>query len=737
MQTPIHVMAGSKTNLSHQSDAKSLISHDENIVSAANNENYVATAAAHDENYLVRRDSDNYLVSSASAEPQYHPMIQHESQQSSRQHSDPASTSINQGLASPPYNDEEAEELFMGYEDEEEHHNNTETDPRNRSSQKRGMLFKASIAALILAVIVLTIALSVYFAKSNKSKSGATQPNVQQPIVPTLSPMIDVFEPETSTGTKTSSSPSSFSIDAPITYKPNYYQETYPSPFHAIKEEAPGHDSVPRPSSTNIKTLLPATSLSPEVPTSSSPFVSSPSIRTMVPSLSNSSVPANSVSDSPLSKSMIPSPSNSTMQLPESTPLSINITTPIPLSSATEVPYTSPPGSPAISIMPGMSESSFKPTATTITTTTPEEMLQSIISNAIYQGNVTGLSVDLLNQVPQQKALQWLATAEDASELIAALSDPVIADLVLAKFALVSLYYDKMAERGIGSSTWLNSADICSWDFITCKVYETNDYAATMKVRERWRKNQTFGSNTGVKLTTVSELNLGGQNLTGQLPPFLALLKDLEVLDVSKNILTGEIPSAIWSMSMLRELSLWKNDLSGTISPLVSGISSLEKLYLDSNNLDGTLPSELFSLQNLTSFSAFNNKLKGTIPTEIAKLTNLQTLWLSSNLLSGRIPAEIGGLRSLNNLYLDDNYFIGSIPETIMNCSQLADVRLNTNFFSGSVTSLIGNLMNLRILYLDGNNLSGRVPTSLGQASKLGKLLLPPLYGHRILNLSH
>jgi Leucine-rich repeat (LRR) protein len=446
-------------------------------------------------------------------------------------------------------------------------------------------------------------------------------------------------------------------------------------------------------------------------------------------------MPVASASKAPWNEIVTPSPSKLITQLPESTSVPISGTIPYPFEFSTVFPQSSSPSPPAITVIPITSESSGSPTIMT-TTKRPHPTIHDVVLNAINQGNSTGLNVDLLDEDSAQKAIQWLIATEAASVVTS--TDTMNADLMVAMFALAYFYYETSVEKSLGTSRWLQSADICSWEGITCKFYETtNDFTASMTARDQLRMNQTTDNTTGLAFTTtttVSELNLSGRNLTGQLPSFLALLKDLEVLDLSKNSFTGEIPTSIWSLSHLRELSLWKNNFIGTISPLVSGLSKLEELHLDSNKLSGTIPTELFSLPNLTMFSAYSNKLKGSIPSEIGKLDKLETLWLSSNELSFSIPTEVGALQSLHNLYLDDNYLIGSIPGTIITCSELADVRLNTNFLSGSVSSFIGNLTNLRILYLDGNNLSGRIPTSLGQAINLGKSYrreCNPLLAHR------
>ena len=158
----------------------------------------------------------------------------------------------------------------------------------------------------------------------------------------------------------------------------------------------------------------------------------------------------------------------------------------------------------------------------------------------------------------------------------------------------------------------------------------------------------------------VTELNLRGKGLSGNIPPTLGRLSALESLVLERNALRGSIP------------------------PELGNLTELKDLWLKYNQLSGGLPPELGNLTNLENFTAINNYLTGSIPDTFGNLTNLQELWLGNNKLSGEIPASFGNLSCLRELWLKNNQLTGRIPKELGQLPNLQRLETGKNLFTGS-----------------------------------------------------
>ena len=106
-----------------------------------------------------------------------------------------------------------------------------------------------------------------------------------------------------------------------------------------------------------------------------------------------------------------------------------------------------------------------------------------------------------------------------------------------------------------------------------------------------------IGSWAGIEVSggRVTAIRLSGTadtpgGLTGSIPPELAGLIRLTVLDLSGNELSGPIPWEIGNLANLRTLDLSGNRLTGFIPPELANLTNLGRLYLQSNRLTGTVP---------------------------------------------------------------------------------------------------------------------------------------------------
>ena len=311
------------------------------------------------------------------------------------------------------------------------------------------------------------------------------------------------------------------------------------------------------------------------------------------------------------------------------------------------------------------------------------------------------------------------------------------------------------------------------------------------KINDGWLGDGALGK--WQRVTTdehgrVTSLDVGSNQLNGEIPAELGNLSRLELLYISDNNLTGALPKSLTGLSALESFHFHNN--SGLCAPIdeafqtwLEGIAEVQgsscapedspedrkvlvqlfnaldgenwnnnanwlterpvrewhgvtndasgrvtRLLLDSNGLAGKIPKELGSLSNLKKLEFGNNQLTGEIPRELGNLSDLETLQLGNSPtfggLSGGIPKELGSLAKLETLNLRFNQLTGEIPAELGNLTNLEILALMANRLTGEIPTELGSLTNLRTLELNYNWLTGEIPTELGNLSNLNTLML-------------
>lgn len=254
-------------------------------------------------------------------------------------------------------------------------------------------------------------------------------------------------------------------------------------------------------------------------------------------------------------------------------------------------------------------------------------------------------------------------------------------------------------------------------------------------------------------LSRLRLLNLGFNRLAGEIPFSLSECVGLWVLNLAGNALNGTIPWSLGSFPALRALYLSFNRLGGVVPDVFGNTldcEHLEHVNLSENLLNGDIPGSFGNCSKLKTLLLFSNMLDGSIPRELGQLRQLQILDVSRNHLGGPIPHELGGCVSLSVLVLSNvvemphgrvligshteyNYFQGSIPVEITNlpmlrilwapraalegkfpsswggCDSLEMVNLAHNHFTSDISGLLGGCEKLRYLNLSSNALSGKL----------------------------
>ena len=265
-----------------------------------------------------------------------------------------------------------------------------------------------------------------------------------------------------------------------------------------------------------------------------------------------------------------------------------------------------------------------------------------------------------------------------------------------------------------------------------------------------------FGVNTDEE-GRVTSLNLGGNNLHGQVPAQLAQLAKLKGLSLEDNRLTGLIPPELGQLSSLTVIYLFDNQLTGPIPLELGRLVNLIHLCLNGNQLAGTIPPELGGLSNLKWLHLhFNTNLSGALPVALIDL-NLDALLLqgtrvcvgsdfeTETWLNGIPNARVAQCEGFDpeRIALEALFYATNGPNWIANRNWLSDapledwhgvdtdskgrvtrLRLHSNGLSGTIPQELAQLSNLNWLDLSYNQLTGEIPAELAQLTSLEKLKL-------------
>lgn len=214
----------------------------------------------------------------------------------------------------------------------------------------------------------------------------------------------------------------------------------------------------------------------------------------------------------------------------------------------------------------------------------------------------------------------------------------------------------------------------------------------------------------------VTAISLPGNGLKGMVPPKIADLPELEILNLTgqrpgfdhpvgiRNQISA-IPPEMGSLKKLTSLGVGENELTG-VPDEIGDVVALKSLDLSGNHLTA-LPPAIGRLTMLETLDADKNQLV-SLPPDIGQLSSLIRLYVSENRLTS-LPPDIGNLRHLEELAILRNS-LTRVPRELGNLTALKGL----NFFGNPIVELppeLGQLPNFR--YISFGNIS-RLPTGLG-----------------------
>jgi Leucine-rich repeat (LRR) protein len=248
------------------------------------------------------------------------------------------------------------------------------------------------------------------------------------------------------------------------------------------------------------------------------------------------------------------------------------------------------------------------------------------------------------------------------------------------------------------------------------------------------RISGTLPSTLGLVQPALQTLYAEGNYLTGTLPPSLGTPSSLIAIKVTDNMLTGPVIHTLTHQHHLNSLQLQSNFLSGTLDGVFNGTSQrdLQIVQVSSNQLTGTFPEEIFRLRELRTFDASDNCFHGALPANLCALRRLMTLVLDglssaaacqkkvfpglldsytlTQTVSGTVPQCLYALPSLETLHMAGNAFTGSIPDNASASPALRELSLSHNVLTGTIPAalLLRPWLSLDLSY---NRLSGVLPS--------------------------
>ncbi|GER46522.1 receptor-like protein [Striga asiatica] len=172
-------------------------------------------------------------------------------------------------------------------------------------------------------------------------------------------------------------------------------------------------------------------------------------------------------------------------------------------------------------------------------------------------------------------------------------------------------------------------------------------------------------------LTSLQIFHLSNNKLSGRLPQCLNNLTTMttkKILDkpyysvsIDLDMQFGKLRTFAFGRQFHESASIPTKGRELTYDATLFLVKSID---LSNNILSGDIPIEITSLVELQSLNLSRNRLTGSIPNNIGNMKNLVSLDFSRNSLSGKIPSSITTMSFLSSLNLSYNNLTGRIPQS-------------------------------------------------------------------------
>ena len=225
-------------------------------------------------------------------------------------------------------------------------------------------------------------------------------------------------------------------------------------------------------------------------------------------------------------------------------------------------------------------------------------------------------------------------------------------------------------------------------------------------------------------MARLQTISLPNNNLFGSIPPdFFHAVKNLTVIDLSYNELSGTLPTELGLLRNADEFLLDHNLLQGRVPTELGllGSGAASKINLGVNPLSGVLPTELKSLSNLEYLGVGQTNIEGTLP---PLASSLQILHAEYSAISGHLTARVvaadgslvSDLQLLRSVSFSGSSLSGTLPSEL-GVEWLTRATFAATSISGTIPSQLGHPKGLQLLDAARTSLSGTLPTELFERS--------------------
>ncbi|PRP78052.1 DNA-directed RNA polymerase subunit beta, partial [Planoprotostelium fungivorum] len=224
---------------------------------------------------------------------------------------------------------------------------------------------------------------------------------------------------------------------------------------------------------------------------------------------------------------------------------------------------------------------------------------------------------------------------------------------------------------------------------------------ASLQVLSVDRNDVTGGLGVMTSLPQLIHFTCSFNQMDGAMPNGIMMSKNLTLIDISNNKITGEIPD-LTSLGQLSVLNVSNNELKGSLK----GIASLKRLSVFDSSRNQLIDNAT-SLNNLSSLvivDLSHNTIGQFSALDFTKMTKLRNITMNNCSLQGVVPQSFNGLSQLQRVSFTDNT-ITSLTHFIANLSSLESLSLTNNALSDTEDFSVfrSASSSLRILELGGN----------------------------------